>query len=517
MNVDFAASAAPSPAGSSVAPVWRRVVGRFLARFRDRRFWSVQLLVLLATGPHYAIEMAGLGNPFATLHGLAIALYVIPLLYAALSFGWEGAILTTLWIAVLTSPSTWIWERSNFHWFNEVGQLLITLPVGLLVAWRVNLETKQRRQAEETTERLALLNDVGKMVAETLEVEQQLPSVVRRLLEGLPLDYVWLHLEPDADGNGEVMMTEPPDARSAAVAHRDRVTARRPATDAQSPPAGQQLVTVPLVGGEIGSLGFLGARVRENALTEEQMETLSTAAGQLRVAIENARLSRQRQRSMQSYIRQVTEAQEEERLRIARELHDETAQELVHLVRKLEQLRGQVGSSLEEPIDELIDAARGTIRSVRRFSQDLRPSVLDHLGLVAALDGVVAETSQSLPYGAKLKVSGQPRRVDGPVELALFRIGQEALRNVEKHAGARSAEVDLDFRKAHIRLAVKDDGHGFACPKNVSDLASNGKLGVLGMKERAQLVGGSFELRSSPGKGSQVIVRVATAEGISPL
>ena len=93
----------------------------------------------------------GYTNPFETLHGLAITLYILPLLYAALSFGWEGAILTALWAAALTSPSIWIWHRSGFHWFTELGQLAVTLPVGVLVAWRVDLEAKQRRRAEETS------------------------------------------------------------------------------------------------------------------------------------------------------------------------------------------------------------------------------------------------------------------------------------------------------------------------------------------------------------------------------
>ena len=115
---------------------WGRLMGpvrQIPARFRDRHFWFVQLLVLAATAPHYVIEIAGNENPFEPLHGLAITLYAIPLLYAALTFGWEGAILTALWGAALTSPSMWIWHRTEFHWLMELGQLLITMPVGILV------------------------------------------------------------------------------------------------------------------------------------------------------------------------------------------------------------------------------------------------------------------------------------------------------------------------------------------------------------------------------------------------
>ena len=132
-------------------------------RFRERRFWYVQALVVLATAPHYAIESSG--ELFPTLenwqlNSLAISLYILPLLYAALNYSWEGAVLTALWAAILTSPSLWFWERSETHWVTEIGQLMVVLPVGILVAWRVDLETKQRLRAERTSASLRLLNEV---------------------------------------------------------------------------------------------------------------------------------------------------------------------------------------------------------------------------------------------------------------------------------------------------------------------------------------------------------------------
>ena len=152
--------------------------------------------------------------------------------------------------------------------------------------------------------------------------------------------------------------------------------------------------------------------------------------------------------------------------------------------------------------------ARETLRSVRRFSRHLRPAVLDDLGLLAALEMVVEETNGRLPEGARLKVTGTPRRVDQTVELALFRIAQEGLRNIEKHSQATSAAVELEFDEQGVRLAVSDNGRGFLPAKDLSHLARRGSLGLIGMKERAELVGGSFQLRSSPGEGSEVVVAV---------
>jgi signal transduction histidine kinase len=472
----------------------------------------VQALVFVATAPHYVIEFLGYTSPFETTHGLAISLYILPLLWAALAYGWEGAILTGIWGAALTSPSIWIWHRAESHWLAELGQLVITLPVGVLVAWRVDREAKERMRAEDTSASLRLLNEVGEIVSHTLEVEQQLPEVVRRLQQGLSLRSVSLCLEPESGGAGPITFIESADPGEVTPTCMEEELRERLGHEGEpAMPDGRTLI-VPLLD-ETGMLGLLGAKaVAGETLSEAQVELLTTVAQQVRVAVENARLYRQRQESLQSYARQVTQAQEDERLRIARELHDETAQELVLLSRKLEQLKSRVASDQMQDIDGLLTMTRGTIQAVRRYSRDLRPSVLDDLGLRAAIEMVVEDTGHQLPKGARLQVKGRERRLDGPLELALFRIAQEALRNVEKHSAATMATVELDFGGDEITLAVTDDGHGFSAARNMSDLIRRGKLGLVGMKERAELVGGSFELDSSPGAGTQITVKVRAVD-----
>ncbi|HEU4759637.1 MAG TPA: sensor histidine kinase [Dehalococcoidia bacterium] len=487
---------------------WQTVTGpirRFPHRLRERRFWEVQVLVLVATVPHYAIETLGYKNPAETLHGLAITVYIVPLLYAALSYGWEGAALTGLWSATLTSPSIWIWHRSGYHWFAELGQLGVTLPVGILVAWRVDLESKQRKRAETTSASLQLLNEVGEVLSHTLEVEQQIPQVLRRLLSGLSLESAWLYLLP-ASGSGPPTVAEVSDPHSPSPAQLAPDLHQRIVSGREQLLVDRQTIALPLVGetGILGSLGVTAPAGQEP--TDELVGLLTTVGRQVTVALENARLYRERQESLQSYVRQVTQAQEEERLRIARDLHDETAQELVRLVRKLEQLRKAPNET--QSVDELLQLTRDILQAVRRYSRDLRPSVLDDLGLVPAIEILIEESSGRLPGGAQLQVTGKPCRLDGPVELSLFRITQEALRNVEKHAGATTAVVELDFGAPEIRLSVSDDGAGFSPPANVADLSRAGKLGVLGMKERAELVGGRFELTARPGAGTRVTVAV---------
>jgi signal transduction histidine kinase len=400
----------------------------------------------------------------------------------------------------------WIWHRSEYHWFAELGQLVITLPVGVLVAWRVDKEAMQRRRAETTSARLALLNEIGESLSQTLDVERQLPGVLHRLVSGLALQTAWLVLESDAEDGAATVFAEGADASF--VSERAKALHTNVTSSPENTLVEDRAMAILLVG-EGGALGSLGAMVAQGeSFSDEQSDLLSTVAHEIRVAVENARLYRERQESLQSYVRQITQAQEDERLRIARELHDETAQELVYLVRKLEQLGDGAGQAHAAPVQELLEMARATLQSVRRFSRDLRPPVLDDLGLLAAIEMVVEDTDGRLSQGAHLEVCGEPRRLDGAVELALFRIAQEALRNVEKHSRARSATVALEFADHEVKLSVSDNGRGFSPPKDLSQLARRGSLGLLGMKERAELVGGRLEVRSSPGHGSEVAATV---------
>lgn len=481
-------------------------VRRLPQRFRDWRFWAVQALVLIITALHWALEATEALGEHEALSFVPVSFYFIPIVYAGLNFGMEGALPTALWSATLAMPNVFVWH-SGLERLGEFVQLAIMISVAIVVARRVDEETKQRRRAEKTSARLQLLNEVGGILSHTLEVEQQLPRVLRRLLSGLSLESVWLHLEPDSNGAGPLIITEVSDPRLRPPTELAHDLHRSVALEQTGATADSRTVAVPLLG-ETGLLGSLGATAPAGeTLTDEQVELLTTVAHQVRVAVENASLYRQRQESLRSYVSQVTQAQEEERLRIARELHDETAQELVSLVRKLEQIRKPSHPDMMGPIDDLLNLTRGILQAVRRYSRDLRPSVLDDLGLLAAIEMLIEDCR--LPTGARLQVTGKPRRLDRLVELALFRIAQEALRNVENHASATSATVALDFGQEGIRLSVTDDGFGFSPPENISALSLAGKLGVVGMKERAELVGGHFELRSSPGRGTEVAVTVA--------
>lgn len=215
--------------------------------------------------------------------------------------------------------------------------------------------------------------------------------------------------------------------------------------------------------------------------------------------------------NLRFYLHQVTKAQEEERKRIARELHDETAQELVALSRQLDSLISISGEVPELDI-KLLEGIRAqidkTLEGVRRFSQDLRPSVIDDLGLLPALDWLVSDLEERFDIAIGMAVLGPEHRFSPEVELVLFRIAQEALRNVWRHSGASRAWVTVEFSDDKTSLSVTDNGKGFEVPRSMADLANVGKLGLAGMEERARLVGGKLTLESEPGKSTTVTVEV---------
>jgi len=218
---------------------------------------------------------------------------------------------------------------------------------------------------------------------------------------------------------------------------------------------------------------------------------------------------RQLQENLRYYLQQVTRAQEEERKRIARELHDETVQDLVVISRQLDKITSsealwEVSLEVVRGLKKQIEAA---VQGMRRFSHDLRPSVLDDLGLLSALE-LLADELEKEGIAASFKVIGEARRLVPDAEVMLFRIAQEAVRNIRRHAQASAAELVIEFRDARIRLSIRDSGKGFGLPQRPVDLASLGKFGLAGMHERARLLGGNLTLESSPGKGTMITVEV---------
>ena len=222
------------------------------------------------------------------------------------------------------------------------------------------------------------------------------------------------------------------------------------------------------------------------------------------------------QEGLHDYIGAITAAQEEERTRLARELHDDTIQAVIALKQRVQLAQKSVkDQNGRQSLKALEDLAEQTVENLRRLTHALRPIYLEDLGLVTALEMLARETGQANHLQVDFQQSGQERRLSREVELALYRIAQETLNNVVHHAKAKNAVLSIIFEK-EVRLEVTDDGVGFTVPKSPTDFAPSGHFGLLGIRERADLIGARLELESEAGRGTRLSVRLADSSSHSP-
>jgi PAS domain S-box-containing protein len=224
---------------------------------------------------------------------------------------------------------------------------------------------------------------------------------------------------------------------------------------------------------------------------------------------------RQMQENLRFYLSQVLKAQESERLRIARELHDDTAQALTGLSRRLDMLvdtlasiKNHLPQEIPRDVEELREQSDTILEGVRRFSRDLRPPVLADLGVLPALKWLATALEEQNHIAANIRLLGEQHRLPDDTEMALFRIAQEALNNVTKHSDASAVELTVDFGSAGLTMTIADNGKGFELPPSTTHLAESGKLGIIGMQERARLLGGTLDVHSELGAGTSVVVTI---------
>ncbi|HJW88214.1 MAG TPA: histidine kinase, partial [Dehalococcoidia bacterium] len=246
----------------------------------------------------------------------------------------------------------------------------------------------------------------------------------------------------------------------------------------------------------------------------EDIETMRGQLARFRDDLEQAKQAlerqvRERTQRLHETLGKVITAQEEERRRLARELHDEQGQALGAISISLDRLSRLVGPAfpqVQKEIEQARDMARLLLQETRRLIYDLRPSVLDDMGLEAAIrwsaethlerHGVEVTFNSSLP----------PGRLSPPVEVALFRVAQEAITNIERHAQARHAGIVLEQQGSSLLMQVRDDGRGFDA-RHILNGRETG-VGLEGMQERVLLIGGHMEVVSVPGKGTLIKVEV---------
>jgi len=223
----------------------------------------------------------------------------------------------------------------------------------------------------------------------------------------------------------------------------------------------------------------------------------------------NAMVRHVRRAQMQerTYSQALTNGQEAERARIAHELHDETTQSLIAIAQSLEIAQGllEPGSPAFVLLTTTRQQAVETVHSLRRLIADLRPPMLDELGLIPALR-MLTESSQ--PIAVSMTIDGKVRRLNEPLELALFRSAQEALLNAQRYSNATQIRVEITFQADKIRLTVDDNGCGFTPPIRFESFSATGHYGLIGIDERVKQLNGTFTISSRSQQGTQLVIEL---------
>ena len=274
------------------------------------------------------------------------------------------------------------------------------------------------------------------------------------------------------------------------------------------------------------TINSLSQRTHELAesVTELKMEILQRTAAE--DALRTSELttsgllvkSLEMQDELRHLSRQLLSVQEEERRKISCELHDVIAQSLSSINLRLAELKTESKTSREilcQKIDSTQTLVEKTVEIVHRFARELRPSVLDDLGLIPALEAHLKTFIQETGVRVKLTAFGEIEESDNATLTILYRIAQEALANVARHAHAIHAQVTILDLDGTIRMDITDDGVGFEVDGQ-SCAVKTIRLGLLGMKERIEMIGGSFCIESSPGKGTTIRIELPRAPGTTP-
>jgi len=520
--------------------LWKARLKRLLESYQ---FWLIAAILILSAFLHYytaqvrttPLTLFGASSRL-TRHAVERVLLVLPITYAALTYGRAGGLLTLCAAALVMLPRVFFISPYPADAFFETMAVIL---VGGLVNWLAEIQRRERKLREKAMGELQAVNAISTIVSQSLELEQILDSALAKVLEVMDLHAGAGIFLLDADTQelrlGAHRGLSPEFVREESVVRGDECLCGLVAQSGEVlflPGADEDVRHTRMRG--IGPHSHLIAPLKskdkvlgvmffypESSYRPDAraLELLASIGNQIGIAVENARLydrerlaleqTRRSEEHMRFYARHITRAQEEERKRIARELHDDTAQALLLLSRRLEGLATS-DEALPEPVTEGLEQLRelttSALRSVRRFSQDLRPPVLDDLGLVPALEGLTTDLAQGDGMEGKLEVLGHRRRLPAETELALFRITQEALRNVKRHSQASRAVVTVEFGDTKVRITIRDDGKGFELPEDLGNLGHGGKMGLIGMQERAQLLRGTLTLRSEPGRGTTVIV-----------
>lgn len=489
-------------------------------------FESGIMLVFLALVTWFVFS----GLPLSGVLHQAMIYVIFPfVIWAALRFGQRGAT-----IAIFLVSGIAIWGTSHglgpfsLDSKNDGLVLLQTFTaVVALIALILAAATIERRKATDAlrhrVEDLATLNDSSKTFLDSFEITSIFNIICQLAVTRLGLDVAWIETGDDAASTPSAVYGSSPGSINELKAvwqgfHLQEETLDpvvKTLTDISTSKGGsgtayQSYAVFPLLFSNrlIGTMCLLSKR--EDYFSKDNQLLLQSYANLAAVALQNSLLLdeiRRNNRQLHGLSQRLMKAQEEERLNLSRELHDESGQLLTALTVQL----GLLDRSVDQPavlrqrIDELKNTANTIQDNLHKLAVNLRPASLDHLGLVTTLRQYIAEFNRQYNLPVDFETVGMDDiRLPIDLETALFRIVQESLTNVVLHSQATRVDVLLSLHNHHMVTIVEDNGIGFL--EGSSSLEDH--LGLFGMRERIEMLGGTFMIESSPGKGTTVKAEV---------
>ncbi|MBE7470416.1 MAG: hypothetical protein DPW09_03745 [Anaerolineae bacterium] len=403
-------------------------------------------------------------------------------------------------------------------------KLKIAYQQTILYARDLNLKIGELKQAEKTLRQnaadLAVLFEASQVFLSQNNIETTLQTACQLMVSRFDLQLSWVGLLTNNEVELHPAAVYPPDhpwTRNLAgqdLIHQAIRTAQaatghyfETGTRQIQPPTltddAYSLAALPLLHND-DVLGVMSVYSRQpDYFTPDRLQILQSFANLTAVALVKARLFER----LQLLSQQLVDAQEAERRHIARELHDEIGQTLTAVKINLQAMQRRSGvSDLTASLQESMDIVEQAIQQVRNLSLDLRPSLLDDLGLVATLRWYLDRQARWAGLSAHLTVTPPDLQLPANLETVCFRLVQEALTNALRHAQAQTIRVDLQRHDKELQLVIGDDGLGFEVEPTLKRIAYGKGLGLVGMQERVSLLGGRFELESAPGQGTQIRV-----------
>ncbi|MDP2718873.1 MAG: PAS domain-containing sensor histidine kinase [Dehalococcoidia bacterium] len=475
----------------SLKPRWGRWIARYplsaySPRLKNWRFWAIQAQIIAIFCLHTVVEVKESSLPFHMPYAVPISLYLVPVIFSAVHFGFVGSMATVFGISILNIFNIAFLHSGAERW-GEVSQLVVIIAVAFFLGRRVEMQRIAWKQTEAT-----------KFALKASEIKY------RSLFDLSPVAAILLNnngIVLDANPAAGFLFERPPEFLRGMQSGKllgDKTAEKliRASNDGKTP---RLLVSRKMENGSV---------VRLKPILTPVFDSQGTLS--IQILLQDITEESTSQEGLRAYTAYILIAQEQERQKISRELHDETIQQLSLICHQLDSIQNS-GPPLDPPKIAGLKAARQTaekaVNWLRDFSRSLRPPVLDDLGVTPAIRRLALDIEDRIGAKSHFKTNGKEKRLPQDIELWLFRLAQEGLRNVERHSKAADLWVTLGFKEHEVTLEIRDNGIGFSVS---DDFAVDGHLGLIGMNERTQMLNGKLEIQSNPwtGSGTRIIITI---------